>query len=279
VADRPLNGRFDSAQRDSAYGAVRLISYNGTMTTSEQIAFFEQNHYLLLPGVLDAGEVANVNAAIDANRERYPATWSSGKRAQSAQCLLALPEADSLLRHPSFFPVAQHAFDGDICFDEFSIMIREGNMEPGSQEGWHRDASPNPEQRLGIRALSAIYYLTDVDETTPRYCLIPNSQYLEEPKKLNAEGEPEVREGEVDMIAPAGSVILVNSGIWHCGKWGHSPRERRTVHIYYTQSSTPPLSTHTICPRRLWDVEDGEQRAFYGKHNALTQMVVGDYYK
>ena len=245
------------------------------MTTDDHIEFFEKNHYLLLPGVLQADEIAVLNAAIDRNREQYAATWSSGKRSQSAQCLLGMPEADFLIRHPSFFPVAQHAFDGDICFDEFSVMIREGNMERGAQEGWHRDASPNPEHRLGIRALSAIYYLTDVDKTTARYCLIPASQDIEEPRKLSDESE--AREGEIDMVGPAGSVILVNSGIWHCGKWGHSPRERRTAHIYYTQSTTPPLACHTICPRRLWDVDDEEQRRFYSKHNALTQQVISDY--
>jgi ectoine hydroxylase-related dioxygenase (phytanoyl-CoA dioxygenase family) len=247
------------------------------MTIREQIEFFEENHYLLLPAVLTDDEIAHVNEAIDRNREHYAGSWSHGKRSQSAQCLLGMPEADFLIRHPSFFNVAQHIFDGDICFDEFSVMIREGNMEPGAQEGWHRDAMPNPDHRLGISALSAIYYLTDVDETTPRYSLVPASHDIDEPRKLNAEGEPDVLEGELDMIGPAGSVILVNSGIWHCGKWGHSPRERRTAHIYYTQSTTPPLACHTICPRRLWDVEDAEQRRFYSKFNDLTKQVVNEY--
>ena len=245
------------------------------MTLHEQIEFFETNHYLFIPNALMAEEVKMVNAAIDRDREMYATLWSTGSRMQSAQCLLSMPQADFLIRHPSFFDVAQHAFDGDIRFEEFSVMIRAGNMEKGSAEGWHRDAMTNPEHRMGIRLLSAIYYLTDVDETTPRYCLIPASQHIDEPQKVNEEGE--TREGEIDMMGPAGSVILVNSGIWHCGKWGHSPRERRTVHLYYGQSTTPPVANHTIFPRRLWDVEDEEQRQFYAKHNALTQAVARDY--
>src|SRR5207247_10635031 len=107
------------------------------------------------------------------------------------------PEADSVIRHPSFFEVARRAFDGDICFEEFSVMIRAGNQQEGTIEGWHRDSSPNPEQRLRIKALSAIFYLTDVDETTARYSLIPASAELPEPKKLREDSEP--REGEVEM--------------------------------------------------------------------------------
>lgn len=245
------------------------------MILQRQIDFFETNHYLCLPAALAPAEVAAVNAAIDRSREQFPRLWSTGNRMQSAQCLLSMPEADFLIRHPAFFAVANHALDGDICFEEFSVMIRAGGMEKGSIEGWHRDSRPNPEHRLGIRALSAIYYLTDVDETTARYALIPASQELPEPRKVSEESEE--REGEIEMLGPAGSVILVNAGIWHCGKWGHSPRERRTVHIYYGQSTTPCLSNHTLYPRRLWDVPDEEQRRFYSKHNALTQLVARDY--
>jgi Phytanoyl-CoA dioxygenase (PhyH) len=241
----------------------------------QQIDFFETNHYLFLPAVLSPAEVAAVNGAIDRDREQFPGLWKTGNRMQSAQCLLSMPEADFLMRHPSSFEVARRALDGDICFEEFSVMIRAGNMEQGTIEGWHRDARPNPEHRLGIRALSAIYYLTDVDASTARYALIPASQDLPEPRKLTDESE--AREGEIEMLGPAGSVILVNAGIWHCGKWGHSPRERRTVHIYYGQSSTPSLSNHTLFPRRLWDVPDEVQRRFYAKHNALTQSVARDY--
>jgi hypothetical protein len=245
------------------------------MTLAQQIDFFETHHYLLLPAALTPEEVASLNAATDRDREEYPEFWSKGARMQSAQCLLSMPEADSLIRHPSFFPVAEHVFDGDIRFEEFSIMIRAGNQAEGSIEGWHRDSRPNPEHRLGIRALGAFIYLTDVDETTARYSLIPNSQHLPEPRKVSEESEE--REGEIEMLGPAGTVILVNAGNWHCGKWGHGPRERRMVAIYYCQSTTPSLSNHTLFPRRLWDVADEEQRRFYSKHNAITRAVAKDY--
>ena len=241
--------------------------------------FFEKNHYLMIPNALTGDEVRRINAAIDQNRKAFPGLWSTGNRMQSAQCcLLGMPELDFLVRHSSFFPIAAQALDGDIVFSEFAALIRAGNQKQGSIEGWHRDFAPNPAQRLGIRSLSAIYYLTDVDETTARYSLIPASQNVNEaPKKVREDGED--RCGEIEMLGPAGSVILVNAGIWHCGKWGHGPRERRTVHVYYQQSTTPAVSNHTIFPRRLWDVTDAGQRRFYSHFNPLTQVVVADYAK
>jgi hypothetical protein len=245
------------------------------MTLEQQIEFFEKHHYLNIPAALSPEEVASINAAIDRDREQFPALWSRGNRMQSAQCLLSMPEADCVMRHPSFFEVARHVFDGDICFEEFSVMIRAGSQQEGAIEGWHRDSGPNPDHRMKIKALSSIFYLTDVDETTARYSLIPASMEQPEPKKWREDSEQ--REGEVEMLGPAGTVILVNAGIWHCGKWGYSPRERRTIHVYYGQKGTPNLSNHTLYPRRLWDVPDEEQRRFYSKFNDLTRETAQDY--
>ena len=246
------------------------------MSTDEQIAFFERTHYLLLPSVVNEKELAVLHAAIDRHREEFPALWSQGRRMQAPQCLLNMPEADFLIRHPSFMDIATHALDGDIVFDEFSIMIRAGGIDEGSQEGWHRDFTPDPQHRLGIRGLSVIYYLTDVDETTARYVLVPAShQRDDEPAKTGPGSD--TREGELEVFAPAGSMLLVNAGNWHCGRCGHGGRERRTVHIYYRKSTTAPFANHTIFPRRLWDVPDPEQRRFYSSFNPITQAVAADY--
>jgi len=246
------------------------------MTLQDQIAFFEANQYLFIPEALTLEEVTRFNAAIDHSRRDHPALWSSGARSQSVQCLLPTREFDTILRHPSFFEVARHVLDNDIVFSEFSIMIRAGSQKEGTTEGWHRDFGVNEKNRLGISALSAIFYLTDVDETTARYSLIPGStRESEPPKKIREESEDRVNEKQ--MFGPAGSCILVNAGIWHCGRWGGGPRERRTIHMYYQPSNIPPVSNHNVFPRRLWDVKDGEQRRFYSYFNPLTRAVVSDY--
>lgn len=246
------------------------------MNLAEKIAFFEKNHYLLIPNALSPSEVVTVNAAIDRNRREYPGFWGDAARTQSAQCLLGMPDCDFLIQHPSFFPVAQHALDSDIALSEFAVMIRKGGAAENTPDSWHVDFAPNPKHRLGFTALSAIYYTTDVDRNTARYVLIPASQHITTPpKKIREEGQE--REGEVEILGPAGSVVLVNAGNWHTGRVATGPRERRTVHMYYQQSTTPPVSAHSIIPRRLWDVDDPEQRRFYSHFNEITRSVAADY--
>jgi len=242
---------------------------------NQQIEFFEANDYCVFPNALSPAEVKRVNDAMDRSREDWPQMWSAGARMQSVNCLLTTDAFDPLLNHPSFMPLASAILDGDIVFSEFSAMIRAGSQKPGV-EGWHRDFQPNPNHRLGVRGLSAIFYLSDVDETTARYCVIPGSHAREEePKALDEEKTK--FENEVEMVGPAGTCILVNAGIWHCGKWGAGPRERRTIHLYHQSPSIPPVSGHSIFPRRLWDVSDPEQRRFFSHFNFITKAVADDY--
>jgi ectoine hydroxylase-related dioxygenase (phytanoyl-CoA dioxygenase family) len=245
------------------------------MTLAEQIAFFEKNDYCFIPAALSRGEIDRLNAAIDRHRAASPALWSQGARSQSVHCLLDLPEFDFLLTHGSFLPLARAILDGEVVFSEFSVMVRAGSQKPGV-EGWHRDFMPNPKHRLGVTGLSAIFYLTDVDEMTARYTLIPGSHAREDAPKPIDDAKTRF-EGEAEMLGPAGSCILVNAGIWHAGKWGDGPRERRTVHMYHQSPSVPPVSNHTIIPRRLWDVPDPDRRRFFSHFNELTRAVAGDY--
>lgn len=247
------------------------------MNLQEQYEFFLKNHYCVFPSALTPAELASVNAAVDASLAEDPDLWGKGARSQSVHCLLGRPQFDILLRHPSFSPLAAKIFDNDIALIEFSVMIRSGGQTaPTKPEGWHRDFGVTDKDPNGITALSAIWYLTDVDTTTARYSLVPFSHKFKEAPKQVCEGSQDV-EGEVEMLGPAGTVILVNAGIYHTGKLGTGPRERRTVHTYMQRTTFPNVSSHSIIPRRLWDVPDPEQRRYYSHFNAITRAVARDY--
>jgi len=247
------------------------------MTLEQQYDFFLKNHYCIFPAALTPAELASVNGAVDASLKEEPELWGKGARSQSVQCLLTRPEFDILLAHKCFMPLASKVLDGDIAMVEFSVMIREGAQEiPTKPTGWHKDFGVRAADPLGITALSAVWYLTDVDTTTARYSLIPNSHKWDHEPKQVKEGSEDV-EGELEVLGKAGTCVLVNAGLYHCGKLGAGPRERRTVHTYMQRTSFPSVSNHSIIPRRLWDVKDPAQRKFYSHFNALTRAVAGDY--
>lgn len=240
----------------------------------EQIAFFAKNDYFLFHNVLSREECDRLNKAIDRNRAQNPAFWGEGARVSSSNCLLGMPECDYLIQHPRIFPLAK-AIVPDIVFSEFGIMIRAGGQKP-TATGWHQDCGLNEKNKYQVTALSAIYYLTDVDKTTARYSLIPGSHAKAEKPKLVAPDSLD-SENEYEVLGPAGTCVLVNAGIWHGGKIGSGDRERRTIHTYYQPESIPQFSPHNVYPRRLWDVGDPEQRRFYSHFNPLTKAIAEDY--
>ena len=241
------------------------------MNLDEQYEFFLKNHYCLFPSALSKAELDSVNKAIDGIVAQDPKYWASA-RAQTSQ--VSDPAFDCLLRHPSFSPLATKIFEGDIALIEFGMMIRQGNQTPPAEPaGWHQDFGISEHDPLGITALSAIMYTYDVDATTARYTLVPNSHRLPARPKQVAPGRDEI-EGEVEIVGPAGTIVLVNAGIFHTGKLGAGPRERRTIHLYMQRTSFPSVSNHTVMPRRLWDVADPEQRRYYSHFNAVTKAAI-----
>lgn len=242
------------------------------MTLDEQYDFFLKNHYCLFPSALSPDEVASINAAIDRSIVRDG--WAGpGPRATFVQPLLTSTDFDSLPRHKSFFPLASRIFEGDIALIEFAIMTRPGNQPtPTKPTGWHQDFGISEHDPLGITALSAIMCLTDIDRTTARYSLLPNSHRGDKKPEAVREGSDDVV-GEVEVVGPAGTIVLVNAGIYHTGKPGSGPRERRTIHTYMQRTSFPSVSNHSIIPRRLWDVEDPADRRFYSHFNEVTRQA------
>ena len=45
--------------------------------------------------------------------------------------------------------------------------------------------------------------------------------------------------GEVRVTAPAGSVVIVNSSLWHGGTRNESGARRRVLHLTYTRRDLP----------------------------------------
>jgi len=241
------------------------------MTLDEQYEFFLKNHYCLFPSALSPAELKAANDATDRLVAQDPPAWKL-PRNQTSQ--IFDPAFDPLLRHRSFFPLAERIFEGDIALIEFGLMIRQGNQEaPTKPAGWHQDFGVCEHDPLGITALSAVYYLTDVDETTPRYSLVPGSARFPKCPPQKKEGCQDI-EGEVEVLGPAGSVVLVNAGIFHSGKVGTGPRERRTVHLYMQRTTFPSVSNHTIMPRRLWDNPDPVLRRYYSHFNDVTRAAI-----
>ena len=240
------------------------------MSDTTHIEHFSSDGYLVIPSALDRTEVAALNEAIDRDREQNPRLWQDrrGGRFQSVSILLDEPVFDASITHPSTRPIIRELMGDDLCFEEHSVMIREPIPDSPPDPHWHRDIAHGSDPPLFLRNLSLVYYLTDVDESTHCFSIVPESV---EAKKAS----PDHRDGTSakDLHGPAGTAILFNAANVHDARQRTTTSERRTIHIYFGHLDMPPLSNHTSFPERLLTSPDPDVRALFDRPNEITARV------
>lgn len=237
----------------------------------DRVEFFRQHGYCVLPEVLSGEELQLLNQAIDTDRRQYPSLWMSrgeGGRFQSVSVLLTQPAFDLTLYHPGVLPLIRELMGGELCFEEHSVMVREALAGEAPAAVWHRDTAHLPSHPLALRNISAVYYLTDVDEGTHCFAVVPEDA---EAKRML----PTDREGARgrELYGKAGTVVLFNAGSCHAGVVKSSPRDRRTVHVYYGHRSQPFLSNFNVTPRRLSNHPDSQLRSLFSRPNLNTALI------
>ncbi len=241
----------------------------------EQVGFFRENGYAVIPAALSEVEVSRLNQAIDADREQYPQLWAQrgeGGRSQSVGVLLTSKAFDCTIRNPSILPLLEALMGEDLCFEELSVMVRGPLDEEPPPVGWHRDIGHWAEHPLALRNISAVYYLTDVDENSHCFAVVPEGVETKREAPTDRDGAR-----GMGLYGRAGTAILFNAGSVHAGVVRRTQRERRTVHIYYGHRSQPPLSNHTVFPQRLLEAEDEKARLFYSRPNLITQLICDNF--
>ncbi len=237
----------------------------------EYLELFARDGYVVVPRALTAEEVGACNAAIDRDLQENLPLWQNrgNGRLQSVWALLAQPELDMTMRPPALLPLMQGILGPRICAEEHSVMIRGGSPEQ-TECVWHRDTQSVGDPPYMTSALSVVFYLTDVDETTHTFSVLPRTVRSATLEPLEAQDLSTARH----LTGPAGTAILFNAALFHAGAVRQTPRERRTIHIYCGRSSAPPMSNHTVFPRRLWEGKDEETRRYYSRRNQITNLLL-----
>ena len=242
---------------------------------SDLLETYEQQGYLVVADALEPGQVDAINAAIDEELARTGPFWierEEGHVALNVHMLLAREEMDVSMRPPRLMPLLEAILGEDICAEEHSVRIRKPFAgDPYCH--WHRDGGgwPNlaPRPPYHTHYVSVAFYLTDVDETTHTFSVLPGSAQSETLPPLEHYDLNEAHHIE----GAKGTAVIFNAGMYHAGNVRQTDSERRTIHIYCGRASNPPISNYTIFPRRLWEGKDEAARRYYARPNAITHLL------
>ncbi len=240
--------------------------------SAEQLQFFAENGYVIVPGALTAEEVCTINDIIDRDLKARPTLWRgdpNGKY-QALNILLANPELDFTMRPPSLLSLMEAIMGPDICADEHTIIIRGANPDGPTECVWHRDScGGEPHPPYYTRYLSIVFYLTDVDDTTHTFSILPGSAQMADPLPKE---ECDLSTA-LHLTGTAGTAILFNAYSVHAGNVRITDSERRTIHLYCGRTTDQHISDYTIFPPRLWGGKDEATRKYYSRRNKISRVL------
>ncbi|MCY3819321.1 MAG: phytanoyl-CoA dioxygenase family protein [Gammaproteobacteria bacterium] len=259
------------------------------------LAFFGEYGFAVLDGCLSPAEIAHLNEFYDRTQRERPDAWGlSGDRKffhrnagiMFSQPLLDYPELDPYTQHRSSYRVVAQILGGEdrVRFSEFNFREAPAESGQGAMNFHHDRVAPDRFDREPYNPcdwLCAIHYLTDVDETTPAFCVVPKSnRYATLRDAFEGLGTDY---HEVPVYGPAGTCVLYDTAIFHTRLDGDGRKRRRTWHQYYARGGwlrssrpgvreyvrppAPVLTDWNLFPERLALHPDPRKRLFFSHWN------------
>lgn len=247
-------------------------------TTKEDIlAHYKANGFAVIPNALTREELDYLNGLVETSLKESPEKWHKPIEGAvgTGVMLEKYPlEMDTFIRHPRIFPLIQEVLLGEARFAQFDFRDVAPERASSSEMHFHRDISYygtiggkifDPENPYISTYACVIYYLSDVHECCPAFCLVPNSHTygsLDEAK----EGLGDAYE-EIPIRGQAGTAVLYNITTYHTRKGGRADctHGRRTMHNYHSRATSYPLTNWATVPEVLALSDDHDTRLFYSQ--------------
>ena len=210
---------------------------------------YEENGYLLVPGVFDAGEVeamrdalARILGTVAATEHDRSHTWAGVDPSLELKGFHDLHYHEAVftrtVAHPRLVEVLTDLIGPNVQLHHSKMLVKP--PEQGAPFPMHQDYPYFPHERHTV--LAASVHLDDTDEENGCLHVIPGSHKL---GPLEAEGESHTVDYPLDSGTPcparAGDVLFFNYLTIHGSGVNRSPRVRRNVLFQYRDPTDVPV--------------------------------------
>ncbi|OAS22108.1 phytanoyl-CoA dioxygenase family protein [Paenibacillus oryzisoli] len=216
---------------------------------------FNEDGYLILPGILSEDKVNRLNAAIDRIVAEEPESlayniYNSVERDD---------EIAALIDEPSLLPLMVNLLGFNIQLHISHLTIRKPNpndvkTESHSFINWHQDG-PHPQfpQQNGITStyyIKTCYILSDMSQPDRGNTkVIPGSHNKPfHPESQDVNG---LVSGEIQVCGKPGDVFIFPQNLWHAGAPNRSEFTRRQLFLGYSPIWMRPIDYRNASDRLL----------------------------
>jgi ectoine hydroxylase-related dioxygenase (phytanoyl-CoA dioxygenase family) len=208
------------------------------MLSTAQQQQLEERGYLVLPGFLPESSVADL-------RDRVEALWAaegddagSEFRLEPGTRRLAnlVDKGDmfaDLIVMPEILECVEHVIGPEIKLSSFNA--RSTNPHNDDAQPWHADSGAVADAR-GYWVCNTIWMLDDFTPENGATRMIPGSHSW---GRLPQPGFKDSLPDETLVCGKAGTVVVMNTHMWHGGTANRTDRCRRALHGFYTRRDKP----------------------------------------
>ena len=137
--------------------------------------------------------------------------------------------------HPAVLAAVAYVLDGDVKLSSLnSRAALPGQGHQGLHADWGTGVGPD-----GYQVCNSIWLLDDFTAENGATRVVPGTHRSGD-VPAHAVADPLApHPDEIQLLAPAGTVVVFNSHLWHGGTTNHSGQPRRAVHSYFTRRAQP----------------------------------------
>jgi ectoine hydroxylase-related dioxygenase (phytanoyl-CoA dioxygenase family) len=195
----------------------------------------DRDGYAMLPGVLSAGQLAVIRTRLgellaeEGDRAGLEVHQEAGTD-RLADLVNKDPVFEVCFTNPRLLACVAHVL---VEFKLSSLNFRAALPGRGLQS-MHAEGGPVTDPTR-FSVCNSIWLLDDFTADNGATRVVPGSHLSgKSPGDVMADTR-DSWPGEVLLLAPAGTVVVFNSHLWHGGTLNHSSRPRRALHAYFTR--------------------------------------------
>jgi len=238
--------------------------------------------YLVLPGFVPPPMLAALRDRVEALWEQEGSEAGSEFRHEpGARRLANLVDKGAIFAEvvsmPKILECVEHVIGPSYKLS--SLNARSTNPNSEESQPWHADSAAIADER-GYWVCNSIWMLDDFTAENGATRMIPRSHTW---RRLPEPGDTIARPDEELVTGTAGTVVIMNTHMWHGGTANRTGRCRRALHGFYTRGDKPqqqyqkallrPETVAALTPlqRRVLAIDDAEN----DRLSAATTRVSG----
>lgn len=240
-----------------------MLSTQKKLLSPSERDTLDKQGYLSLGRLLDASRLKAIRERVkrlleeegdQAGHELFNSTRIRHPKEEGADRLANLvnkgPEFDGLYTHPKLLAVITHVLGPEIKLS--SLNYRAAKPGQGLQKlhvDWPTAVKPGE-----FKVCNSIWLLDDFSAANGATRLVPKSHLCGQMPEEAMDDPLQPHPDEIILEAPAGTVIVFNSHLWHGGTVNRTDQPRRAIHSYFcTRDQIPQTPQRDLVRQETLD--------------------------